>query len=322
MVEKFPTFSIRLSQNSPFVISLNLLQNATHNAALENQNLEENEISLNQININVPQLSTNNTNLGFNNQDDTSNYNTDNPDSSAGYISNTSSKKSATARQRRNQKKVNSNFYKKDQVDTTTFRGAFSRLDTRILIPLLCRKVTREELIENRTQMKQFASKWYDEVRQQKRQMLEYRPNEIGDSVYSYKEHLNHSSYNPSEFEIPSDIHEVSEIKYPHTPLHTITSASKNTTLSPDLDNTETTEIFKSHNPRQVLDENSNLELLNKTQTRHISSNAFSSQGVVKNSNLTSHSLNFHSSIEQNTQREQNRLDFDKESESWDDLEV
>lgn len=41
--------------------------------------------------------------------------------------------------------------------------GALVRIDTQIITPFLCRRVTREELIANRTQMRQFATKWYDE---------------------------------------------------------------------------------------------------------------------------------------------------------------
>ena len=67
-------------------------------------------------------------------------------------------KKSPKKRKRRRKKEVGSN-------DSHTVTSAFTRLDATFLVPFLCRRVTRDELISNRTQMRQFASKWYDEVR-------------------------------------------------------------------------------------------------------------------------------------------------------------
>merc|ERR1719245_1171001 len=52
--------------------------------------------------------------------------------------------------------------------ESHTVTSAFTRLDATFLVPFLCRRVTREELISNRTQMRQFASRWYDEVRSKK----------------------------------------------------------------------------------------------------------------------------------------------------------
>ena len=67
-------------------------------------------------------------------------------------------KKIPKKRKRRRKKEAGSS-------DSQTVTSAFTRLDATFLVPFLCRRVTRDELISNRTQMRQFASKWYDEVR-------------------------------------------------------------------------------------------------------------------------------------------------------------
>lgn len=67
-----------------------------------------------------------------------------------------------------------------------TFSGAFARIDAQILIPFLCRRITREELIENRQQMKQFASKWYDEVREKRLSSMTHQSPSVGSTVLQF----------------------------------------------------------------------------------------------------------------------------------------
>jgi len=70
--------------------------------------------------------------------------------------------------------------------DYNTLTGAFARVDAQIFTPFLCRRVTREELIANRTQMRQFASKWYDEVRKKNYQLMINRTPSVGDTVMHF----------------------------------------------------------------------------------------------------------------------------------------
>ena len=129
--------------------------------------------------------------LSSNNQDSGS-YDTEAPDTSGpenhnqqNNINKNSHKQRRNSAQKRRRRAQNAAYKGMGENDyasglgSGTLRGAFSRLDSRILIPLLCRKVTREELIENRQQMRQFASKWYDEVRKEKSQMLYHNHHDL-----------------------------------------------------------------------------------------------------------------------------------------------